>query len=516
MLSKYNKFEEKNQIETAAIISYLIIIFNILSGLIYTPWMISKIGQSDYGLYTLSSSLISMFIVDFGIGAAVSRFISKYRAEQNQKKIGEFLGIIYKIYLMISIIIFIILLICFFFIDKIYIQLTINEIEKFKRIYLITGLFTIISFPFMPLDGILVSHEKFIFQKILQLIQKVLTVILMVIALILGFGLYTLVLVNALIGILIIILKVKYITKYNSYNIDFSYKDKQVLKDIFSFSLWTTIILIAQRFILNITPSILGIISGTTEIAIFAVGMTIEGYTYTISTALSGLFLPKVTRIIYGNNNSNKKAIENLMIKVGRIQLIIIGAVITIFTIVGSEFVVLWMGINFKNSYLVALLLIINNIIIVTQEIANTMLIATNKIKYDALSSAITAVISIILSFVFANYWGAIGAAFAIFIGNFIGRVIVKNIVYQNILGINIKRFFVECHIKMSIPLVLMLILGKVLTNLIQANNLLILACKISIMIGIYILIIWLFVLNQTEKNILINIIKRVKMKFSK
>lgn len=62
------------QIKLGALISYFAIAFNIVAGLIYTPWMISKIGQSNYGLYTLATSVISMFVMDFGMGAAVTRF----------------------------------------------------------------------------------------------------------------------------------------------------------------------------------------------------------------------------------------------------------------------------------------------------------------------------------------------------------------------------------------------------------------------------------------------------------
>ena len=36
------------------------------------------------------------------------------------------------------------------------------ELESFKIVYLIAALFSVISFPFIPLNGIIVSYEKFI------------------------------------------------------------------------------------------------------------------------------------------------------------------------------------------------------------------------------------------------------------------------------------------------------------------------------------------------------------------
>ena len=63
------------QVKIGAILSYLSIALNIITGLIYTPWMISQIGKSQYGLYTLANSLITLFLIDFGLSSATSRYI---------------------------------------------------------------------------------------------------------------------------------------------------------------------------------------------------------------------------------------------------------------------------------------------------------------------------------------------------------------------------------------------------------------------------------------------------------
>ena len=63
------------QIKLGAILSYLSIFINIVTGLLYTPWMIDSIGQANYGLYTLAISVTSLFVFDFGLSAAVTRFI---------------------------------------------------------------------------------------------------------------------------------------------------------------------------------------------------------------------------------------------------------------------------------------------------------------------------------------------------------------------------------------------------------------------------------------------------------
>jgi len=59
-------------------------------------------GKNNYGLYILAASIISMFTFDFGMSTAVTRFVSKYNAERDQQSVNNFLGIVYKLYFLIS------------------------------------------------------------------------------------------------------------------------------------------------------------------------------------------------------------------------------------------------------------------------------------------------------------------------------------------------------------------------------------------------------------------------------
>ena len=124
--------KSNRQIRMGAILSYLAIVINIASGLLYTPWMVKMIGQSQYGLYTLANSLISLFLVDFGLSSATARYVSKYHAENNEESVNNFLGIVYKLYLIIDAVIFIVLIVVFLFIETIYKNLTPTELLQFK------------------------------------------------------------------------------------------------------------------------------------------------------------------------------------------------------------------------------------------------------------------------------------------------------------------------------------------------------------------------------------------------
>ena len=76
----------KSQIKIGSILSYVVIVLNMLIGLIYTPIMLRIMGQSEYGTYSLISSIIGyLTVLDLGFGNAIIIYTSRYRAK-NQKE----------------------------------------------------------------------------------------------------------------------------------------------------------------------------------------------------------------------------------------------------------------------------------------------------------------------------------------------------------------------------------------------------------------------------------------------
>ena len=424
--------------------SYLALGINVLSGLVYTPWMISSIGREDYGLFTLAMSVINLLVFDFGLSSAVTRFVSKFLAEGNQDRANDCLGLVYKLYLYIDIVLLIILTCVFFFIPQIYQELTPDEIDRFKIIYVVAAIYTVFSFPFIPLNGILTAYEKFVPLKLCDVIHKVLIVGAMTICLLLGGGLYALVIVNAGSGIITILLKVFCINHYTGARVHWGYKDSNLFKAILGFSGWTTVVSLSQRMIFAIAPSILAIVSGSTEIAIFGIATSIESYVFYFAYAMNGMFLPRVSQIV-----SREGDVMPLMTKVGRIQLMIVGVIVFGFICLGQRFITLWVGGGFEKSYWCAVLLIIPSLIHLPQDIGIQTIIAKNEVKSQALVWMAMAVINIILSFVLGRAWGSIGISLSICIA-YLVRTLGLDVILKYRIKLGLKSFLTNTFIKVG------------------------------------------------------------------
>ena len=106
--------ENAKNIKLGAILSYVSIIINLIAGLVYTPWMISQIGQSQYGIYTLAISLITLLMFDFGLSSTAGKYISNCHARGDEEGANKALGTIYKLYLIVDAVLFLILFILYF------------------------------------------------------------------------------------------------------------------------------------------------------------------------------------------------------------------------------------------------------------------------------------------------------------------------------------------------------------------------------------------------------------------
>lgn len=496
--------DSSRQLKVGAIMSYGVLAINMIIGLLYTPWMIHSIGKENYGLYSLAMSVISLFVFDFGLSVAVTRFLSKYLAEGRQDKANNCLGLVFRLYLLLDIVILTVLTGIYFFLPSIYQKLTPEELEKFKIVYGIVAIYSVFSFPFIPLNGILTAHEKFVQLKIAEFAHKVVIVVSMSACLLLGYGLYALVLVNAFAGVTMILLKLFFIKKYTPQGVNIHFFNKGDFVQLIGFSGWITVCSIAQRFIFNIAPSILAALSGAYSVAILSIATGLEAYSYTFSSALSGLLLPKVSQTIHKDPNE----LLPLMVKVGRIQLYVVGLIFTGFVFLGSDFILLWVGEDFRDSYICTLLIILPSIFYVPMEIGTQAIMVMNKVRAQAFIYIGMAVVNILLSLFLVKQFGAIGMCVSICIA-YLLRTIGIGILFYKEMSIDVWQFVKKTYSRYIVPLIVVIAWGLSINFLLKDITWISFGVKGSLFVVGYCLLIYFCAFDQYEKGMVKSLIKK-------
>ena len=178
-----------NQLKAGALLNYIVILLNLVVGLLYTPFMLRMMGQSEYGLYSLVASIISyLTVLDLGIGNAVIRYTAKYRAEGKQKEQYEMFGMFLIIHFIIGMISLVIGLVVYFNIEKLFGDtMTIVELNHARIMMLIMIFNLVFTFPMSVFGSIITAYEHFIFPKVVNITRTVLNTAIMIVLLTMGY-----------------------------------------------------------------------------------------------------------------------------------------------------------------------------------------------------------------------------------------------------------------------------------------------------------------------------------------
>lgn len=505
---------KKNEIKSGAIIGYINMIANIIVTFVYTPIMLKLMGNEEFGLYSLVSSVISyLSVLDMGFGNAMIRFISKAQAKKEYDKEKEINGLFLILYSAIGIITIFIGIALINNIQKLFPALTQDEIGKAKVIMEILILTIAISFPLSIFDSYVMACEKFKFLKILNLVKTISIPLTMLPLLFLGYKAIAMVIVTSIFNIMYHIctllccfkkLNMKIYISKGKFNVE-------LFKNIFNYSFFVFLGLIVDTVFNNTDQVILGSVCGTVAVSIYSVGSKIINMNTTVSTTLSGLFLPKITKMLEEKEADYK--ISNLFLKVSRIQIYLMVLISSGFIVYGKQFLNLWVGGGYEQTYYIILLIILPALIPLTQNIGISIIQAKNKHQFRSVVYFIIAIINVILTIPLAKRFEGIGAAIGTLIATFLGQILVMNIFYWKKIKLDIPKywkFLIIFLLKVSV----ITVLNMIITKNIEFN-------WIKLILGIIIYItmytfIVLTTMNKEEKIYLKNIVEKVKQFFRK
>ena len=164
------------------------------------------------------------------MSAAVTRFIANFRAEGKQEAINSFAGLAIKSYALICVIVATVLIIVYYNVDTIYVNLTVEEISTFKIVFIITSVFLVACFPVNVCNGILDAYEQFIWLKSSDVLNKIGTVVVTIIALFNHGGIYALIFINGLCNFLTFLAKIVIVKRKTPVKVNFRKIDKESSK----------------------------------------------------------------------------------------------------------------------------------------------------------------------------------------------------------------------------------------------------------------------------------------------
>ena len=289
-----------SQIKIGAILSYATLALNNLVGLLYTPFMLRMLGKSEYGLYSIAASVIAyLTILDLGFGNTIVRYTAKFRAENKLQEQYQMFGMFFLLYCGISIITLLIGSILYLNAESIFdASLTTNELERTKTILLLMIFNLAITFPFSLFSSIITAYEHFLFQKMTTIVRIILNTATMIVLLNVGYKAIAMVVVTTIFNILTLGINLWYCKHYLKIKLIFFKFQWTFLKEVSIYSFWIFLNAIMDCIYWSSGQIILGAIAGTTVVAVYAIAIQLQTFYMNFSTAINGVFLPKMTALV--------------------------------------------------------------------------------------------------------------------------------------------------------------------------------------------------------------------------
>ena len=439
------------QVKFGAILSYILIALNAVYGLFLTPYILSKLGNAEFGVYkTISSLSSSLMVLDLGLGGTVMRYVAKYKAEKDEKNLSNFLALIF---LQCAIIIAVVMMIClglYFCISGLYSQsLTIQEIQKAKKLFIVLSLSLGLHIFENVINGIITGNNDFIFGNGIKLIRLILRIALIYILLNIIRDSLILVLIDFFITLFFLMLEIIWAKFHLHAKVKFYFWDKLLFKESLFYSIFMFLTSIISQVNSNLDIVFIGILMSPNAVTVYSMGIVLFMMFNEISTSISGVMLPSVINVLKEENGLIK--VKNIVVKAGRLQFALLGAFLMGFVVLGHDFINLWLGNGFEDVYLITIILMVPALFELCVNICLSILRAENLLAFRTLVLLGTTLLNAVITYFGVKYggyfWACTGTAFSYIIGS----LIIMNIYYYKKFNFNMIKIYAQIFHKIII-----------------------------------------------------------------
>lgn len=491
-----------NQRKAGALLSYVAIAIGFVVSVVYTPIMLRLLGQSEYGLYSLTASIVSYLgLLGFGLTAGYIRFYSRAKAKEDISSISRLNGMFLIVLSVIALTAIALGALISINADAIMNhKLTAVELRKAKILILLLSFNLAATFPAGLANAYITVHECFIFQRVVQIIRNIISPFLIIPILLMGCASVGMAVVTVTVNCSAELIIAHYCLKKLKMRFDFSHFDKKLFFEICVFSSYIFLNIVIDQINWNVDKYLLGIFYSTSAVAVYAVAAQLSTYYNTFSTAISSVFVPRVNMIV--STTDDNKELTLLFARIGRVQLYVVLFVCLGFIFFGRPFIFLWAGANYIDAYTIVLILIIPVIVPLIQNIGIEIQKAKNMHKFRSVVYTLMSFVNLMISIPLCKAYGGIGAAAGTAFALIAANGFIMNWYYHRRIKLDIFYFWRE--IASTFPAFLPpIFIGVILNRFVDLYKIPYFLASIPIFTLVYGVSVWKLGLNEYEKELL-------------
>ena len=499
-----------NQLKSGVVLSYTQMILSNLISIIFTPIVIRILGQDEYGVMSLAGAVIGyLSLLNLGLGGSYNYFYHKRKKEATEDGIAKLNGMYMTIFSVIALVIFIVGMVIVFN-ARIVLgnEITESELDIAKKLMFISVLSMAITLPTSVFGSYIFVHERFIFSRVVGIIFTILTNAVRLSMLFVGFRSVAITIATFALTIINTLVTIIYSVKVLKFKFSFSGFQLNMLKSMFTFSFFIFLNQIVDQINWSIDKYIIARFYGAASVAVYSIGASLNNYYVTISSTISSVFSPRINKMV--SAEMDDKSLTDLMIRVGRIQFLILSLVFSGLIFFGEYFIVgYYAGAGYEEAYKVVLILCAPVTIPLIQNVGIEIQRAKNKHKFRSVIYVIMAFLNLGISIPLCKHFGIIGCAIGTAIGIVLSNIVIMNIYYHKKLGLNMIMFW-KSILRILPSEIIPVLFGVFILKVVKIGSL----WEFLIFGVLYVIVFsasaWFLGMNDFEKNLIKEPVSRI------
>jgi O-antigen/teichoic acid export membrane protein len=364
--------------------SYVYSITQVVISLVYVPLLLSGIGRNEYGLYQLVGSIISyLSIANSTFAAGATRFYCKYYALGDEAGMANTLGLLKRIYRIAYVLILVIVGIVIVAFSAVYAgSFSPWEIEESCLMLGVLAANLVLTMNNTMSIACITAHEEFSFLKLSQLATIIFQPVLILTLIRIWPFAITVTLAQLFCNFACRMVQQIYARDRLGMDDRLRFLDKDLEHSILTFSGGVVLGVIADQIFWKTDQLILGYFYGTSAVAVYSVGSQMVGVYSPLGFAVSSVFMPRISEVWHSRHALGE--LSELFAKVSRVAMYPLLAVLLGFIVFGQDFIHLWVGSGYEDSYWVAVIELIPFTVDLSQNIGLTILQVMNRYGFRA------------------------------------------------------------------------------------------------------------------------------------
>ena len=416
--------------------NWLLIAVTIAATYFLTPFLIRTLGQEGYGTWTLITAITGyVSLLALGVPMASVRYLTQDVAEHDTEKMNRTIGTCVGLYLFIGGVALLVgagLAVFFALAFRVPAVLQGESLVAFGVMVIVVSAGFIGILP----EGIMFAHHDFVIRNIVRVAGVMLRLCLTVAALMLSGSLV------ALAAVQLVILAFDFIVsyllvrrRYPGVRLNVGDLDRDMLRRIFSFSVYVLVLNAGARLVFETDALIIGAFLDVGSIPYYVVANSLIIYVMDFVVAIAAVVSPMATKL---STEGRLDELREMFLKWSKVALSLSVMAAIFLIVLGPTFIGVWIDPSFERpAGLVLQILMWSSLVFLPiRGVAMPILMGIGKIRVPTIAFLVTGVLNVVLSIALAGPFGLAGVALGTAIPN-VAYALVMVIVTCRELGVS-------------------------------------------------------------------------------